>query len=173
MCFRLQGIGPKPGLGFCWFPSSLCTGAKTLGGSQPSPWLFSLLVFSGSWSTAHIPPWIKMQFRVCCTPSSSAANTDISRDFDVFMVHAPAQHCTHASQMVSTLRSRAPAQHCIHACQMVRTPAHAVSMPGKSTCSRAPAQHCPCSPDGKNTSSRAPAQHCIHARFSSGTGGRC
>ena len=42
--------------------------------------------------------------------------------FDVFMVPAPAQHCTHASQVVSTPRSRAPTQHCTHASQLVSTP---------------------------------------------------
>ena len=77
---------------------------------------------------------------------------------------APAPHCIHASQMVSTpaqvhplstvsmpgngkhASSRAPCQHCIHASQMVSTPAP-VSIPA----------------NGKQPRSSAPSHHCIHA----------
>ena len=86
-------------------------------------------MLSGSWSTAHIPPWIKMQFRVFL-PLRAGANTDASAlypcqpDGKNTRSRAPAQHCTHASQMART-PARAPAQYCAHASQMVRTPAHA------------------------------------------------
>ena len=66
-----------------------------------------------------------------------------------FVPHANGKHT----------RSRAPAQHCTHASQMVSTPAQVhplstVSLPGNSrhTSSRAPSQHC-----------IHPAQHCINA----------
>ena len=91
---------------------------------------------------------------------------------------APAQHCIHACQMVST-----PVQ--VHAFQMVSTPAQAHQlMPAKCPLKCTRSALYPCLPNGKHTAevhalsivamagapaqahplrSSAPAQHCIHA----------
>ena len=67
-------------------------------------------------------------------------------------------------------RSSAPAQHCTHACQMVSTPVQVhplstVSMAAKweaHPLKRTRSALYPCLPNGKHTRSSAPAQHCIH-----------
>ena len=90
-------------------------------------------------STAHMPgKWYEHPL----TRTRSALHTCLPNRKNT-RPRAPAQHCTHARQMVRTpahahplrlqtcqangknTRSRAPSQHCTHVCQMVRTPVHA------------------------------------------------